>query len=88
MSSMSVTAKRRAGNLIKDISKVESFDQLYKLLDFKYVLDPGGISIILSQKFRLYHKCRSAGACKKDAFKCCQLSEIPETDRYSIHSIN
>jgi|GEM_PF-690528 SAM-dependent methyltransferase len=88
---VSDSQKERAGNLIKDISKVESFDQLYKLLDFKYVLDPGGISNNFKPKS--FDCIISAGVLEhvKKGQLPQMLSAFRDTLKptgYSIHSIN
>lgn len=83
--------RERAGKLIKSISRVESFDQLYKLLDFKYVLDPGGIATDF--KHNSFDCIISAGVLEH--VKREQLPQILSALRntlkptgYSIHSIN
>ncbi len=83
--------RERAAGLIKNICKVESFDQLYKLLDFTYVLDPGGITN--SFKHNSFDCIISAGVLEH--VKKGQLPQILTALRdtlkptgYSIHSIN
>lgn len=88
---VSAGRKQRAAHLIKYISTVESFDQLYKLLDFTYALDPSGISNNFGSNS--FDAIISAGVLEH--VKKEQLPQILKNIRntlkptgYSIHSIN
>lgn len=88
---VSAGKRERACQLIKRITSVESFDQLYELLGFTYVVDPSGIP----NKFEhnSFDAIISAGVLehvKKDYLPqmLSSIRNILKPCGYSIHSIN
>lgn len=88
---LSTSELRRAHSLIESISRTESFDELYKLLGFKYVVEgSGSLSQFPDHSFRLVVSAGVLEHVKRDALPMLigETRRILKPGGWAVHSID